>query len=136
NRRVVAAGDFLRHLEDEGYGLFVQDDWRVTPKLTMNLVLRYELNTVVKESNNLIANFDPKVGLVQASKQVGSVFNGDHNNFAPRPGLAWDITGDGKTVIRAGGGVYFEQGSFDAIMALGNRLGLRTPPTGLARYTY
>jgi hypothetical protein len=135
NRAVFAAGDFLRHLQNEGYGLFVQDDWRVTPKLTVNLGLRYELNTVVKESNNLIGNFDPNVGLVQAGKQVGSVYNGDHNNFAPRAGLAWDITGNGKTVIRAGGGVYFEQGSFDALMALGNLLGLRTLPTGVALYT-
>ncbi len=135
NRALIAAGDFLRHLQNEGYGLFVQDDWRVTPKLTVNLGLRYEINTVVKESSNLIGNFDPSVGLVEAGKQVGSVFNGDHNNLAPRIGLAWDMTGNGKTVIRAGGGIYFEQGSFDAIMALGNLLGLRTLPTGVALYT-
>ena len=135
NRALIAAGDFRRHLQSDGYGLFVQDDWRVTPKLTVNLGLRYELNTVVKESNNLIGNFDPSAGLVQAGKQVGPVFNGDHNNFAPRVGLAWDVTGNGKTVVRAGGGIYFEQGSFDALMALGNLLGLRTLPTGVALYT-
>ncbi len=135
NRALIAAGDFRRHLQSDGYGLFVQDDWRVTPRLTVNLGLRYELNTVVKESNNLIGNFDPSAGLVQAGKQVGSVFNGDHNNFAPRVGLAWDVTGNGKTVVRAGGGIYFEQGSFDALMALGNLLGLRTLPTGVALYT-
>ena len=89
----------------------------------------------MKESNNLIGNFDPNAGLVQAGKQVGGVYGGDHNNFAPRVGLAWDITGDGKTVVRAGGGIYFEQGSYDAIMALGNLLGLRTLPTGVAVYT-
>src|SRR5262249_34075931 len=42
---------------------------------------------------------------------------------------------NGKTVIRAGGGIYFEQGSYDALMALGNLLGLRTLPTGVALYT-
>src|SRR5207237_7012561 len=135
NRALFAGGDFLRHLQNEGYGLFVQDDWRLTPKITVNLGLRYEINTVVKESNNLIGNFDPNVGLVQAGKQVSSVYNGDHNNFAPRAGVAWDIAGNGKTVIRAGGGIYFEQGSYDAIMALGNLLGLRTLPTGVALYT-
>ena len=135
NRALFAGGDFLRHLQNEGYGLFVQDDWRLTPKITVNLGLRYEINTVVKESNNLIGNFDPNMGLVQAGKQVSSVYNGDHNNFAPRAGVAWDIAGNGKTVIRAGGGIYFEQGSYDAIMALGNLLGLRTLPTGVALYT-
>jgi len=73
--------------------------------------------------------------LVQAGKQIGSVFNGDHNNFAPRVGLAWDIGGNGKTVIRAGGGIFFEQGSYDSFNALGNLLGLRTVPTGVNLYT-
>src|SRR2546426_4876502 len=135
NRALIAAGDFLRHLQNEGYGLFVQDDWRVNTRLTVNVGLRYELNTVVKERDNLIANFDPSAGLVQAGSQARSVFNGDRNNFAPRVGLAWDIGGNGKTVVRAGGGIYFEQGSFDALMALGNLLGLRTLPTGVALYT-
>jgi len=135
NRAQIAAGDFSRHLQNEGYGLFVQDDWRATPKLTVNLGLRYEINTVVTEANNLIGNFDPNIGLVQSGKQIGSVFNGNHNKFAPRVGLAWDISGNGKTVIRAGGGIYFEQGSFDSLMALGNLLGLRTLPTGVALYS-
>ena len=135
NRALIAAGDFLRHLQNEGYGLFVQDDWRVNTRLTVNVGLRYELNTVVKERDNLIANFDPSAGLVQAGSQARSVFNGDRNNFAPRVGLAWDVSGNGKTVVRAGGGIYFEQGSFDALMALGNLLGLRTLPTGVALYS-
>jgi hypothetical protein len=135
NRAQFTAGDFLRHLQNEGYGLFVQDDWRATAKLTVNLGLRYEINTVVKESNNLIGNFDPNVGLVQVGNQISSPYNGNHNKFAPRLGLAWDVSGNGKTVIRAGGGIYFEQGSYDAIMALGNLLGLRTLPTGVALYT-
>ena len=57
NRALIASGDFLRHLQNEGYGLYVQDDWRATPKVTVNLGLRYEINTVVKEANNLIGNF-------------------------------------------------------------------------------
>jgi hypothetical protein len=135
NRALFTAGDFLRHLESKGYGLFVQDDWRLTRSVTVNLGLRYELNTVLHESNNLIGNFDPNLGLVQAGKQIGSVFNGDHNNFAPRVGIAWDIGGNGKTVLRAGAGIFYEQGSYDSFMALGNLLGLRTVPTGVALYT-
>jgi hypothetical protein len=135
NRALFTAGDFLRHLSSQSYGVFVQDDWRVSRTFTVNLGLRYELNTVFNERNNLIGNFDPSQGLVQAGKQVGKVFNGDHNNIAPRVGIAWDIGGNGKTVIRAGGGFFYEQGSYDSFMALGNLLGLRTVPTGVNLYT-
>ena len=135
NRALFTAGNLLRHLQNEAYGVFVQDDWRVTPRLTVNMGLRYELNTVFNEGDNLIGNFDPSAGLVQAGKQVGSVFNGDHNNFAPRLGFAWDVFGDSKTVIRGGAGIFFEQGSYDSFMAIGNLLGLRTVPTGVNIYT-
>ena len=72
--------------------------------LTLNLGLRYELNTVIKDSNNLLGNFDPNLGLVQVGKQISSPYQGNHANFAPRVGFAWDIYGDGNTVLRAGAG--------------------------------
>src|SRR6266436_1773961 len=135
-RANISAGDFLRHLQSQGYALFVQDDWRVTPRLTLNLGVRYELNTVLKEKNNLLGNFDQVKGLQQVGVGgVSSPYNGDHNNFGPRFGFAWDIAGNGKTVIRGGGSVLYEQGSFDALNALGNLLGLRTIPTGVNLYT-
>jgi hypothetical protein len=135
NRALFTAGDFLRHMSSQSYGGFVQDDWRVSRTFTVNLGVRYEVNTVFTEKNNLIGNFDPSAGLVQAGKQIGSVFNGDHNNFAPRVGLAWDIGGNGKTVVRAGGGIFYEQGSYDSFNAIGNLLGLRQVPTGVNLYT-
>ena len=134
-RASFTAGDFLRHLSNQGYGLFVQDDWRVSRRLTVNLGLRYELNTVPKDANNLLGNFDPNLGLVQVGKQIPSIYNGDHNNFAPRLGLAWDVFGNGKTVVRAAGGIFYEQPTFDSFMAIGNLLGLRTIPTGVPLYT-
>ncbi|HEY7387923.1 MAG TPA: TonB-dependent receptor [Bryobacteraceae bacterium] len=135
SRAQISAGNFLRHLQDEGYGLFIQDDWRVTPKLTINMGLRYELTTVFTESNNLVGNFDPTQGLVQVGKQIKSPFNGDHRDFAPRVGVAWDLSGKGTTVLRAGAGVYYSEYSFDSFMAIGNLLGMRTVPTGVNLYT-
>jgi hypothetical protein len=129
------AGNFLRHLSNQGYGLFVQDDWRLTRRLTVNIGLRYELVTVPKDSQNLLGNFDPSAGLVQVGKQIGSIYNGDHNNFAPRLGLAFDVFGNGKTVLRAAGGIFYEEPSYDSFMAIGNLLGLRTVPTGVPLYT-
>lgn len=134
NQARFTAGDFLRHLSSKGYALFVQDDWRISRRLTVNLGLRYEINTVPTDSQNLLGNFDPNLGLVQAGKQIGSIYNGDYNNFAPRVGLAWDVFGTGKTVIRAAGGVFYEQPSYDSFMAIGNLLGLRTIPTGVPLY--
>jgi Carboxypeptidase regulatory-like domain len=136
NRARFTAGDFLRHLSSQGYGAFVQDDWRVSRRLTVNLGLRYELNTVPKDSQNLLGNFDPNAqyGIVQVGKQIGSLYNGNHHDFAPRVGLAFDVFGNGKTVIRAAGGVFYEQGSYDYLMAIGNLLGARTLPTGVPLY--
>ncbi len=119
-------GDWQRELYDSGYALFAQDTWRIRPRLTLNLGLRYEINTVMKDRNGLLGNFDPNAGLIQPS----SPYNGDHNNVAPRLGLAWDIQGDGKTVLRASGNIMYEQFSFDTLNGIGNLLGLRTIPTG------
>src|SRR5581483_11009533 len=134
-RASFTSGNFLRHLSNQGYGLFVQDDWRISRRLTVNVGIRYELSTVPKDADNLLGNFDPSLGLVQTGKQIGSIYNGDHNNFAPRAGIAWDVFGTGRTVIRAGGGVFYEQPSYDSFMAIGNLLGLRTVPTGVPLYT-
>ena len=136
NRARFTSGDLLRHLQNEGYAAFLQDDWRVTPRLTLNLGVRYELTTIVKEKNNLMGNFDPVKGLQQVGiGGFSGVYNGDHNNFSPRFGFAWDIGGNGKTVVRGGGSVLYEQGSYDSLMALGNLLGLRTLPTGVPIWT-
>lgn len=132
----ITAGDLSRDLKDKGFAAFAQDDWRLTPRLTLNVGLRYELTTVLTEANDLMGNFVPGEGLLQVgSSKLGSAFNGDHNNFAPRIGFAWDIGGNGRTVVRGGGGLYFSQGSFDSFMALGNLLGLRTVPTGVNLYS-
>lgn len=131
----ISAGNFVRNLSDEGYAAFVQDDWRITQRLTLNVGLRYEFTSVLKDANNLVGNFSPTAGLEQVGVNGYSTpYNPDYNNFSPRLGFAWDIAGDGKTVIRGGGSILYEQASFDSFMAVGNLYGLRIDPTGIPLY--
>jgi len=104
----IFVGNSERKVHFWSFAWFVADDWRVTPRLSVNLGLRYELNKVIKEDHNLLGNFDPAVGLQQVGVNISSPYNGDHNNFAPRVGIAWDPWGKGKTVLRAGAGINYE----------------------------
>jgi Carboxypeptidase regulatory-like domain/TonB dependent receptor-like, beta-barrel len=129
---LIQAGDPQRYLHDYSYAAFVQDDWRLTPKLIVNLGVRYELTTVLKDRNNQLGNFDPNspTGFAQVGFGLSSPYNGDHNNFSPRIGFAWDVRGDGKTVIRGGGSLMYEQIPLISLTAVGNQLGLNQIPTG------
>ena len=87
---------------------FFQDDWRLTTRVTLNLGLRYEYNQPPTERSNYIGNFNPDVtGNTPALEQAGPgtpfgpLYNGDHKDFSPRLGVAWDVRGNGKTVVRA-----------------------------------
>jgi len=106
------------------YAFYVQDDWKVTPKLTLNLGLRYELFTTVKERHNQMATFDLATDSLIVPKGVNAVLTPtlasiipiratgtpglippDLNNFAPRIGLAYRATD--KLVIRTGYGIFY-----------------------------
>jgi len=131
----LLTGDPKRTISNMAYAAFFQDDWRVTPRLTVNAGIRYEVETVIKDAKNQLGNFDPNVGLVQVGFGISSPYNGDHNNFAPRLGLAWDVFGNGKTVVRAAGGIVYETAvTYDVTNAVSNFLGLRTIPTGVPLY--
>jgi hypothetical protein len=130
---LIQAGDPQRYLHDYSYAAFVQDDWRITPKLMLNLGVRYELTTVLKDRDSLLGNFDPNATTGFAQVGFGGFaapFHGDHNNFSPRVGFAWDIRGDGKTVVRGGGSLMYEQIPIISLTAVGNQLGLNQIPTG------
>jgi len=126
----VLTGDPRRQIHNWSYAGFVQDDWRASRTLTLNLGLRYEFNSVIQESHDLLGNFDPNLGIVQVGKQIGSVYNPDHKNFAPRLGFAWDVSGKGTTVVRGGGGISYEFVNWETFLAFNNSFGLPSVPTG------
>lgn len=123
-------GDPTRDIHNWGFAFFGQDDWRVTNHLTVNFGLRYEISTVIKDSKNQLANFDPNRGLIQVGDGISGPYNNDPYNFAPRAGFAWDINGNNRTVLRGGAGVIYETINWEAFLALNNSLGLSTIPTG------
>jgi hypothetical protein len=129
----VQTGDPTRQLHNWAYAGFVHDDWRVSKSLTLNLGLRYEFRTVIKEAHDLIGNFDPNsaTGLIQAGRNgVSGPYNADGTNFGPRLGFAWDMTGNGTTVLRAGGGLMYENVNWESFLAFNNSFGLTNVPTG------
>jgi hypothetical protein len=81
---------------------YIQDDWRITPKVIINMGLRYTYASPMKDTNGHLGNFDPNLGMVQQGHGIDSVWKGDHRDFEPRLGLAWDVNGKGTTVVRAG----------------------------------
>jgi len=91
-------------------GFFVQDDFRVTPRLTLNLGLRYDILTWPVEVENRQANFDIVTGALIVAGSNGasrSLIPNDYHNFGPRLGFAYQLTGDGKTVVRGGYGLFY-----------------------------
>ncbi|HZI58820.1 MAG TPA: TonB-dependent receptor, partial [Verrucomicrobiae bacterium] len=94
-----------RNLRQTLLGLYLQDDWRWRPNLTLNLGLRYEMSTVPTETSGKLANLRV---LTDPAPHLGEPFfsNPTLRDFEPRLGFAWDPRSNGKTAVRGGFGVF------------------------------
>lgn len=116
-------------------GFFAQDDWKVTPRLTLNLGIRYDIYTNPIENKNQLSNFDLATGQLLLAGVDGnsrSLVATDKNNFGPRIGFAYDLFGQGKTILRGGFGIFY----FLDRGGIGNELGENANWTAAGAYTY
>ena len=92
-----------RPLDNTTLGFFIQDSWKIHPRLTMNYGVRYdvEFTPTFEPATPLNAALEPALGVIEGIPH-------DTNNVSPRFALAWDPTGSGKTVVRAGYGIFFD----------------------------
>ena len=105
----------------------------MTNKLTLNLGLRYEYFTNPAEQYGRQANFDLPTGrLILAANDKDTLTKTDKNNFSPRIGFAYDLTGKGKSVIRGGYGIFY----FLDRGGINNQLAQNPPYSGSVRYSY
>jgi hypothetical protein len=110
--------DTPRHFRWGQWAAFVQDDWKVSSRLTVNAGLRYEVFGTPSETNGLLTNITLGSGgdlfqrFAAPQTTVGRVkemWNTDYHNFAPRLGIAWDPTGKGETAIRSGFSIAYNE---------------------------
>jgi Carboxypeptidase regulatory-like domain/TonB dependent receptor len=108
-------GNSDRNTYENSQAAYVQDSIRLNAKLTLNLGLRYDYFGVVQEKQGLFNNINPVTGAVFAVAPY-PLYQPDYNNWAPRVSLAWDVTGKGTTVVRAGYGIYYDAFSQDMFL--------------------
>jgi len=137
----VGSATFTTHVgeSEQGYAMagFVQDDWHVSRRLALSLGLRYDYQLPPYERNGGTSNFDPYaidptthlLGRLEfAGQDYGrSALNSDTKNFGPRVGFAYDVSGNGKTVVRGGYAIFYP--SIFNIQYFGNTSGFATTTT-------
>ena len=114
-------------------GFFVQDDWRVNHRLTLNLGLRWDYLTPPAEVHGRQSNFNLATGALQlATGADDPLVRSNSPKFGPRVGFAYDVKGDAKTVVRGGYGIFYfvDRGGID------NQLAQNAPFAGITQYNY
>ena len=124
---INAAGTFSS-IRTTGIGLFVQDNYKLRSNLSVELGVRWDDNTTPTETHNRFMVFDPGTDqLVQVgSSGLSRVYDSNNKNFGPRFGFAWDPFKDGKTSVRAGYGLFYDQPVTNTVTGLSSN-----PPFGV-----
>ena len=105
-----AVGQSDRTSYENNSGFYLQDNWRATSRLTWNFGLRWDYYGVIGAKNDAFTILDKATGNLVHPSQL---YPKDLNNFSPRVSLAYDLTGKGRTVVRAGWGVFYDAFSQD-----------------------
>jgi hypothetical protein len=107
---VLAGGDPSFNLRDgaKQFAWYVQDDWKVSPRFTLNIGVRYDVDLGFFDSGHQ-ANNRAIRALQIIGSPYGRVAQDDKNNYSPRIGFAWDLKGNAKSVLRGGYGIYYDQ---------------------------
>jgi hypothetical protein len=108
-------GDTERHTYQNSDAFFLQDTFRATSRLTLNYGIRWDYFGVTGEHDGQFYTVDYASG--GNNVLTSQLYGKDFNNFAPRVGLAYDVTGQGKTVVRAGWGLFYDAFSQDMFLA-------------------
>jgi hypothetical protein len=129
----IQRGVITPALSIHSFAYYVEDDYKVLPRLTLNLGLRYEYNAVPSERHDHLEVFNFATNqLAQVGTNGTQLYKSDHFDFGPRVGLSWDPLGKAKTVIRAGSGFYYDVPLLSAAGAMANNPPFATTST----YTY
>ncbi len=134
NSYSIIQGGVISGVRTTGLGFFAQDNYKLEPHFTLEMGLRWDLNTPPTEVNGKFVAFDNATNSLVpvGSGARGSVYDRKYTHFGPRLGFAWDMFKDGKTALRGGYGLYYDQPVTNLVSILANNPPNAIPSTAVA----
>ncbi|HJQ31765.1 MAG TPA: TonB-dependent receptor [Pyrinomonadaceae bacterium] len=108
---LLSGGDPSFNLRDgaKQFAWYAQDDWKITPRFTLNIGARYDVDIGFVDGANAAKNRAFRALQIIGSPWARYTPSDDKNNISPRIGFAWDLRGDARSVLRGGYGIYYDQ---------------------------